>query len=113
MSENSKLHPVAVTDRDFDQVVEQANGPVLVDFWAPWCRPCLAVAPILEQVAQEYGGRLTVAKVNVDEHNEKAAAFGVRAIPTLVLFDQGRPVQTLVGVQPKAVLEAAIDRFAA
>ena len=113
MSENRKIQPIAVGDQDFDQVVESANGPVLVDFWAPWCGPCRAVGSIVEELADEYGDRLTVAKVNVDEHNEKAAAFGVRAIPTLVLFDQGRAVQTFVGVQPKAVLKAAIDPLAA
>src|SRR5919106_4694775 len=113
MTENGKSRPIAVGDHDFDQVVEHAEGPVLVDFWAPWCGPCRAVGSILEELAGEYGGRLTVAKVNVDEHNEKAAAFGVRAIPTLVLFDQGRAVQTFVGVQPKAVLKAAIDPLAA
>ena len=103
--------PIAVTDADFATVVGR-GGLVLVDFWAPWCGPCRAIAPVLEELAETQGETLTVAKVNVDENREKAAAFGVRAIPTLVLFKDGAPVETLVGLQDRASLSAAIDRAA-
>ena len=103
--------PIAVTDADFDAVVGR-GGLVLVDFWAPWCGPCRAIAPVLEELAETYGEALTVAKVNVDENQEKAGAFGVRAIPTLVLFKDGAPVETLVGLQDRASLAAALERAA-
>lgn len=100
--------PVQITDGEFDTVVG-AGGLVLVDFWAPWCGPCRAIAPVLEELAVDYGETATIAKINVDENQEKAGAFGVRAIPTLVLFKDGKPVQNLVGVQSKADLKAALD----
>ena len=103
--------PIAVTDADFDTVIGR-GGLVLVDFWAPWCGPCRAIAPVLEELAETRGETLTVAKVNVDENQEKAAAFGVRAIPTLVLFKDGAPVETVVGLQDRASLSAAIERAA-
>ena len=101
--------PIHITDATFDETVGESGKVVLVDFWADWCGPCHAIAPVLEELAAEYGERLTVAKVNVDENTIKAAEFGVRAIPTLVLFRGGKPVQTLVGVQTKTGLKAAID----
>ena len=101
--------PTATSDDDFDAVVRK-DGLVLVDFWAPWCGPCRAIAPVLEELAGKYGEALTVAKVNVDDNQRKAAQFGVRAIPTLVLFKEGNPVETLVGLQTRASLSAAIER---
>lgn len=101
--------PIHVTDATFDKVVSVTDRPVLVDFWADWCGPCHAIAPVLEELAAEYGERLTIAKLNVDENSAKAAAFGIRSIPTLMLFQGGQPVQTLVGVQPKSALKAAIE----
>lgn len=101
--------PIHVTDDDFDTVIGR-DGLVLVDFWAAWCGPCRAIAPVLEELAADYGDALTVAKVDVDANQAKAAAFGVRAIPTLVLFKNGAPFETLVGVQTKAALAAAIER---
>ena len=100
--------PVAVNDDAFDATV--AEGVTLVDFWAPWCGPCKAIAPVLEELATAYGGDLTVAKVNVDENPLNAGKLGVRAIPTLVLFRDGQPVETLVGLQTRTALTAAIDR---
>jgi len=101
--------PIHVTDETFDETIGAAGKVVLVDFWADWCGPCHAIAPVLEELAADYGERLTVAKVNVDENNRKAAEFGVRAIPTLILFRDGKPVETLVGVQTKSALKTAID----
>ena len=100
--------PIHITESDFDETVKQ-GGLVLVDFWAPWCGPCHAVAPILEELAADLGDDLTVAKINVDENLETAGAFGVRAIPTLVLFKDGAPVDTLVGVQTRSSLVAAVE----
>ena len=101
--------PVHIGDDSFDAVTGR-QGLTLVDFWAPWCGPCKSIGPVLEDLAAEYGEDLTVAKINVDDHQRKAAAFGVRAIPTLVLFKDGSPVETLVGLQTRASLVAAIDR---
>ncbi len=101
--------PIHVTDESFDETISGTGKVVLVDFWADWCGPCLAIAPVLEELAAEYGERLTVAKVNVDENKRKAAELGVRAIPTLVLFRDGKRVQFLVGVQTKSTLKATID----
>ena len=100
--------PIHIADENFDSIIEQ-GGLVLVDFWAPWCGPCRTIAPILEELAVKYDAALTVAKINVDDHQRKAAEFGVHAIPTLVLFKDGTPVQTLVGTQTRTALSAAID----
>ena len=87
----------AVTDGTFKADVLEADQPVLVDFWAPWCGPCRAVAPVLEGLATELAGRLKIVKVNVDENQQVAGALGIRSIPTLVLFKDGKPVQGAVG----------------
>ncbi len=101
--------PIHITDDDFDAVVNR-GGLVLVDFWAPWCGPCHAIAPVLESLAADYGDALTVAKIDVDDNPQKAREFGVRSIPTLVLFKDGDPVETLVGAQTRSALAAAIER---
>jgi thioredoxin 1 len=100
MSNNTK----AVTDASFETDVLKASGPVLVDFWAEWCGPCKAIAPALEELAGEYAGKLTVAKVNVDENPQSPNNFQVRGIPTLILFKDGKPAATQVGALPKSRL---------
>lgn len=100
MSENTK----PVTDESFPQDVLKAEGPVLVDFWAEWCGPCRAIAPALEEIGAEFKGKLTVAKVNIDENPMTPNQYGVRGIPTLILFKDGKPVSTKVGAAPKSVL---------
>jgi thioredoxin 1 len=99
----------AVTDATFEHDVLQAAGPVLVDFWAPWCGPCRAVAPVLEELSRELAGRLKIVKVNVDESQQIAGALGVRSIPTLVLFKDGKPVQGAVGALSRAEITQLVE----
>jgi thioredoxin 1 len=100
MSENTK----AVTDDSFQVDVLGAKGAVLVDFWAEWCGPCKAIAPALEEIATEFAGRLTVAKVNIDDNPGTPNSYAVRGIPTLILFKDGQVVSQKVGAAPKSVL---------
>ena len=99
-----------VTDASFDTDVLKATGPVVVDFWAEWCGPCRAISPALEEISAEYEGKLTIAKVNIDENPETPNNYAVRGIPTLILFKDGKPAATQVGAAPKSVLKAWIER---
>lgn len=96
--------PIEVTDKTFEEVVLNAKLPTVVDFWAVWCGPCMMIAPILEEIAQEYDGRLQVAKLDVDTNNESAGQYEVMGIPTLILFKQGQPVERIIGSMPKEKL---------
>jgi len=98
------------TDSNFDSEVLQANGPVLVDFWAPWCGPCRSVAPIVEELASHYQGKVKVAKINVDDSPEVAQKFMVTSIPTFILFKNGEAADRTMGAMPKGQFQQFIDR---
>lgn len=98
-----------VSDASFDAEVLHADGPVLVDYWAAWCGPCKMIAPLLDEAAKQYQGRVTIAKLNVDDNPDTAAKFGVRGIPTLMLFKDGKPAATKVGALSKSQLAAFLD----
>ncbi|SUO98294.1 thioredoxin [Suttonella indologenes] len=97
--------PIEVNKADFKAQVLESDVPVLVDFWAPWCGPCRAVAPILEEMAQEYAGKLAIAKINVDDNNEISVQYGIRSIPTLLLFKNGQLVDTHIGLSARGKSE--------
>jgi thioredoxin 1 len=101
--------PIVVNDANFDQTVLQSKTPVLVDFWAAWCRPCIMAAPILEELAEEYADRITIAKLDVDQNAKTAVKYGIMAIPNLIIFKDGKPVSQIVGYRPKAELERSLD----
>lgn len=105
--------PVAVTDDSFAGEVEQASGLVLVDFWAAWCGPCQIVAPVLEQLAGDYAGKVKVTKLDVDANQRTAMRFNVRSIPSILFFRDGAHVDTVVGAVPKQVLEGKIQEHLA
>ncbi len=101
---------LAFTDANFDREVLQSDIPVLVDFWATWCAPCKAIAPLIDTMAENYAGKLKVGKVNVDENPATPGKYGVRGIPTLIIFKGGAVVDQLVGAVPKSQLEAMIAK---
>lgn len=101
------------TDSSFQQDVLDNHETVVVDLWAPWCGPCRAVGPVIEELADDFAGRATVGKLNVDEHPEIASQYDVSSIPTVLVFRDGQVVERFVGVQPKATYAAAIERAAA
>ena len=97
-------HPVAISDASFDIEVVKADKPVLVDFWAEWCGPCRMIGPFLEELATDMAGKLTVAKVNIDENPQTPMKYGVRGIPTMILFKDGQVAATKIGALPKSKL---------
>ena len=104
---------LTLTDDNFDEQIKKVHGPVLVDFWAAWCGPCKMIAPSLEQLAGEMVGRATVAKVNVDENGDVANRFGIRSIPTLMIFKEGRVVEQMVGALPKEQIRRMVEKHLA
>ena len=100
-----------LTDAGFEEDVLKQDGVVLVDFWAPWCGPCRTIGPIIEDLAKEYQGRAVIAKLNVDEEQKVAAQYGIMSIPTLMIFKDGKPVDKIIGVQPKHSLAAKLDSY--
>jgi thioredoxin 1 len=103
-------HPIAITDAEFETQVLKSPTPVLVDFWATWCGPCKMIAPVLEQIADETEGVLTIAKIDVDANPAVPRQFGVSSIPTLLLFKDGQAVERIIGFQPKARLLSQLGK---
>lgn len=101
--------PLHVTDANFDTEILQHKGVAMVDFWAAWCMPCRAVAPVIEQLADEYAGKVKVAKLNVDENPRTTAKFGIMSIPTMLIFKDGQVVDQAIGAQPKEMLKRRLD----
>ncbi|HCH10801.1 MAG TPA: thioredoxin [Dehalococcoidia bacterium] len=102
-------HPIDITDDSFNAEVVQSDTPVLVDFWAEWCGPCKMIAPIVEELAEEFGDKIKFTKLDVDTNPQSATNFGIRGIPTLLIFNGGKPVETVVGAVPKSVLKKKLD----
>ena len=100
-----------VSDENFEVEVLKSEVPVLVDFWAPWCGPCMRVAPILEEISTEYEGRIKVVKVDVDQSNQTAFKYGIKSIPTLILFSQGEVAEQVIGAQPKDGILKIVDKY--
>ena len=101
--------PIVVGDGDFEQAVLQSKTPVLVDFWAPWCRPCLMIAPILDELAEEYSGRVSIARLDVGQNPKTASSYNIMAIPTMLIFKNGQAASQIVGFKPKAALKRDLD----
>ena len=103
------MKPITITDDNFEVEVTKSDKPVLVDFWAAWCGPCRMIAPIVEELAVEYEGKAKIGKVNVDENQQIAIKFGVRSIPTLLIFKDGKLKDTIIGAVPKAQILAKLN----
>ena len=101
----------SVTDSSFDKEVLQSDLPVLVDFWAPWCGPCRMVAPVVEEISKDFEGKIKVFKLNTDENPNVASQYGIRSIPTLMIFKGGQKVHTVVGAVPKSTLASTLSKY--
>ena len=102
--------PQNVSDKEWDVEVLSSDTPVLVDFWAPWCGPCKMVAPVVEELAEEYDGKVKFVKLNTDDNIETASKYGIRSIPTLMVFKGGEAVEQVVGFRPKSELKKSLDK---
>ena len=109
----ANVNIVTLTADNFGKEVLQSSTPILVDFWAEWCGPCKMIAPVLDELADEYNGKVRIGKVNIDEHQSLASEYGVRAIPTLLLFKGGQVQEQIVGARSKRDLKASFDKIAA
>ncbi|MGD1698997.1 thioredoxin [Dapis sp. BLCC M229] len=105
------MSAVPVTDSSFNQQVLESELPVLVDFWAPWCGPCRMVAPVVEEIAEQYKGKIAVVKLNTDENPNVASQYGIRSIPTLMIFKGGQRVDMVVGAVPKTTLANTLEKY--
>lgn len=103
------MSDITITDSNFQKEVLESKTPVVVDFWAPWCGPCRAVTPVIEELAKDYTGKVVVGKLNVDENPEVAGQFNVMSIPTVIVFKNGEPIKSIVGAQSKETYKQAID----
>ena len=101
--------PIAFTDANFEEEVLSSDIPVLVDFWADWCGPCKMIAPAVEELAAEYVGKAKIGKVDIDSNQNTAAKFGIRSIPSLLIFKEGKVIEQLVGAMPKSAIQAKLD----
>lgn len=106
-SSNSLVH---LNDSNYEEQLSKADKPVLVDFWAPWCGPCKAIGPVIEEIAESYKDRAIIAKINVDESQKAASTYGVRSIPTIIIFKDGKVFDTIIGLVPKERLEELINK---
>lgn len=105
------MSAAAVTDATFEQEVIESDVPVLVDFWAPWCGPCRMVAPVVDEISEQYVGQVKVVKVNTDENPSVASKYGIRSIPTLMIFKGGQRVDMVVGAVPKTTLATTLEKY--
>ncbi len=109
MADTVQIQPLTITDANFEEKVMQSKLPVLVDFWAPWCGPCQIITPMIEALAKEYNDKAVIGKLNVDENPKIATKYGIRSIPTLIIFKKGELINTLQGVGSKSEMATALD----